>query len=289
MSDKEQGQVAGPTTRLRLDIAYDGTEFAGWAAQPGQRTVQGELQSWLQRVLRLDDEPQLTVAGRTDAGVHARGQVAHVDLSLGTEPLKDTVALLQRRLARALPEDIRVHAITPVSTDFDARFSALWRRYSYRLWDAESRPDPLLRKMVTKVDERLNVSAMASAAATLTGLRDFAPFCKKREGATTIRELQEFHAIRLGDPAGTIEVTLRADAFCHNMVRSLVGAILVVGAGQRDLGWLLEISAGEEREGTFRVLAPGGLTLEHVAYPSDRIGLAERSLVSRARRDRPEG
>ena len=179
-------------TRWRLDISYDGANFSGWARQPHLRTVQGELETWIPRVLRLDHPTPLTVAGRTDSGVHARGQVAHVDLPDGLDPRAD----LHRRLPRVLDPDLVVREITEVPSTFDARFSALWRRYVYRVWDADSVPDPLLRSHVVTVRERLDLDALNSAGQSLLGLRDFAAFCKHREGATTIRTLMDCHAVR---------------------------------------------------------------------------------------------
>ena len=269
------------TTRWRLDLAYDGTDFHGWAAQTGLRTVQGELEHWITMVLRLAEPAQLTVAGRTDAGVHARGQVAHLDL-----PADVAATALARRLARVLPADLIVRTITPAPQGFDARFSAIWRRYSYRLWDAEARIDPLLRNQVTKVADQLDVAAMNQAADLLIGLRDFAPFCKRRPGATTIRHLSQLSVQR--DPAsGLIEATVRSDAFCHSMVRSLIGALWAVGSGRRDLEWLAHVAAQTERVGDVQVMRPEGLCLEEVGYPPDD-QLADRAHQARARRELEE-
>ena len=207
-------------TRWRLDIAYDGANFSGWAAQPGRRTVQGELETWIPRVLRLGEPTPLTVAGRTDAGVHARGQVAHVDL----------------------PDDI----------------------------DTSS----MLRRLNTAGD-------------SLLGLYDFAAFCKYREGATTIRTLLDCHAERLEDPCGTIEVTVRADAFCHSMVRSLIGALTAVASGRRDQHWLDEVAASTSRASSVLVMPACGLTLEEVGYPAEE-DLAERAAQARSRRSHDE-
>ncbi|MDU5841988.1 MAG: tRNA pseudouridine(38-40) synthase TruA, partial [Cutibacterium avidum] len=228
--------------RWRMDIAYDGANFSGWAAQPDRRTVQGELETWIPRVLRLGEPTPLTVAGRTDAGVHARGQVAHVDLPDDI----DTSSIL-RRLARVLNPDVVVRSIRPVPGEFDARFSALWRRYVYRLWDESSRPDPLTRFHVASVRGHLDLDRLNMAGDSLLGLHDFAAFCKYREGATTIRTLLDCHAERLDDPCGTIEVTVRADAFCRSMVRSLIGALTAVASGRRDQPWLDEVAASTSR------------------------------------------
>lgn len=269
-------------TRYRLDLAYDGTDFRGWAAQSGDlRTVQGVLELWITRVLRLDTPAVLTVAGRTDAGVHARGQVAHVDL-----PSPGLADELQRRLARALPDDVVVHRVSEAPEGFDARFAAVWRRYVYRLADAPI--DPLLRGMVVGVRGPLDLDAMRAAASHLVGLHDFGAFCKFREGATTIRELQHLTVTRLPDGplAGVVEIELRADAFCHSMVRSLVGALVAVADGRRDAAWLASLVDQPTRAGDVTVMPPHGLVLEEVGYPPDD-QLAARQQEARARRDTP--
>ncbi len=264
--------------RYRLDIAYDGAAFHGWAAQTGLRTVQGELEAWIGRVLRLAEPPVLTCAGRTDAGVHARGQVAHVDLDL-PDP-SQVAATLFRRLRRALPEDVVVQAVHLAPDGFDARFAAIWRRYAYRLTD--SVPDPLQRFTTATVRTPVDLDTVNQGAQVLLGLHNFAAFCRAREGATTIRELQHLHAERRSD--GRIEIGVRADAFCHSMVRSLVGALVAVGTGRRDLDWLKSLLDADARVGDIPVMAACGLTLEEVGYPSDD-KLASRVIQAKARRD----
>ncbi|MGY4719722.1 tRNA pseudouridine(38-40) synthase TruA [Naumannella cuiyingiana] len=268
--------------RFRIDLAYDGAGFSGWATQPGLRTVQGELECWLPRVLRLDAPTPLTVAGRTDAGVHARGQVAHVDLPADTDPDR-----LTRRLRRVLPADITIAAVRPAAPGFDARFSALWRRYAYRLSDRPA--DPLLRNQVVAVPGPLDPEAMSEAGSRLLGLRDFAAFCKRRDGASTVRTLLELHAERIADGpfAGVVELRVRADAFCHSMVRSLAGALVAVGQGRRDLAWLDAAGAATARPSSIQVMPAHGLTLEEVGYPpDDRMGA--RADEARAYRQPPE-
>lgn len=277
------------SVRWRLDVAYDGTGFSGWAAQPGLRTVEGELGDWIGRVLRLDEPPVLTCAGRTDAGVHARGQVVHVDLPAESDAARggptDTGALLARRLPRALPDDLAVRAVTRAPDGFDARFSAIWRRYVYRLWDSPAEADPLRRHHVVLHPEALDVALLSAAGSDLLGLHDFAAFCKRRDGATTIRTLETVDAVRLTD--GTIEVTVRADAFCHSMVRSVMGALTAVASGRRDREWLRGLLTLGERAGEIGVMPPHGLTLEEVGYPSDD-ELAARAVEARATRQLPE-
>ena len=274
--------------RYRLNVAYDGTDFHGWAAQPGLRTVQGVVTDEIRHAqadLRLPEDGDLTVAGRTDAGVHARGQVAHLDTDTPPELYID----LGRILAHRLPDDIVLRALLPAPEGFDARFSATGRTYCYRLWDGQSLGFPALRRAVTAVDQDLDVEAMAQAAASLIGLHDFAPFCrapnavKAAKGATTIRHLRRFDVARAADPSRTIECWLEADAFCQSMVRSLVGAVVTVGSGRRSLEWLDSVAAGKTRAGDVPVLPPGGLTLETVAYPPDD-QLATRATEARSTR-----
>ncbi|OYO13388.1 tRNA pseudouridine(38-40) synthase TruA [Enemella evansiae] len=263
------------TNRIRLDISYHGRDFSGWAAQPGLRTVQGVLQEWIPRVLRLTEPVELVVAGRTDAGVHARGQVAHLDLP--TEVATDS---LQHRLSRVLPADLVVRRVSMAPPGFDARFAAVWRRYVYRFDDSGS-PDPLLADHVLAVRDRLDVDAMNEAGGLLLGLHDFAAFCKRREGATTIRTLLGLDAVREGP---RVAYTVRADAFCHSMVRSLMGALTSVGSGRRDLDWLRQVLATPHRESSVPVLPAHGLCLEEVGYPADD-QLAERADQARSRRE----
>lgn len=265
--------------RWRLDVSYDGTDFHGWATQPNLRTVQGTIEEALQRVLRLAEPARLTCAGRTDTGVHARGQVAHVDL----EPSADGPQLA-RRLSRALPSDIQIVAVRPAPEGFDARFSALNRRYVYRICDETAGPDPLTRRHVLHRRRSLDVDAMNAAAARLLGEHDFAAFCKKRDGATTIRTLLELSSSRRSDR--TIETTVVADAFCHSMVRALMGVLVAVGEQRHKPGWAAGVLAARERDPHVTVMRAHGLTLEEVVYPDDSL-LAARAQESRRRREPP--
>jgi tRNA pseudouridine38-40 synthase len=275
--------------RWRLDVAYDGTAFIGWAAQPGQRSVEGVLGEWIGRILLLDEPPRLTCAGRTDAGVHARGQVVHVDLpelaESGRNGLQATGEVLARRLPRALPDDIAVHRVTRAPDGFDARFSAIWRRYVYRLWDDPADLDPVRRNHVVRHAEPLDVALLNEAGSDLLGLHDFVAFCRRRDQATTIRTLQRIEAVRLEDR--TIEVTVKADAFCHSMVRSLMGALTAVASGRRDRAWLGGLLMKPERAGDVTVQPAHGLTLEEVGYPADA-DLAARAVEARTIRSMPQ-
>ncbi|MFI6798953.1 tRNA pseudouridine synthase A [Streptosporangium canum] len=316
--------------RLRLDLAYDGTDFSGWAKQPGRRTVQGEIEEALGKILRLPEPPVLTVAGRTDAGVHARGQVAHVDLGgeafgalesrhgrrapaapsaeaeseaesaadavraagagagydvarptgasveIGSAPagsaaaagvpddMDERLSSLRRRLAGVLPPDVRVYRVTVAPRGFDARFSAMSRRYAYRVSDAPGGVDPLRRREVVWYSRPLDVDRLNAAAAALLGEHDFAAFCKKREGATTIRELQRLDWVRQD---GILVATVVADAFCHSMVRALVGSLLPVGEGRLAVDWPGQVLTRAVRDSGVHVAPAHGLCLEEVRYP----------------------
>lgn len=285
-----------PVRRYRLDLAYDGTLFHGWAAQPGLRTVQGVLEEALTLVLR---EPiTLTVAGRTDAGVHADHQVAHFDYQGELPPrfvsrlqrllVREYAELwrgaelsaLNRHLGRASAGDVVVRGIEEVSFDFDARFSALSRRYRYRLADRQSHLNPLARSWQWWVDEALAVEKMREGAKYLIGEHDFLSFCRPRAGATTIRHLREVTITR----AEVIEVSPVADAFCHSMVRSLVGALVEVGRGKREPGWIGELVDNPERSHGVPIAPPMGLVLEGVDYPLPE-QWGQRAKSARRRRD----
>ncbi|HEX7355159.1 MAG TPA: tRNA pseudouridine(38-40) synthase TruA [Mycobacteriales bacterium] len=261
----------GEVSRLRLDLAYDGSEFSGWAEQPGRRTVAGLVRSALET---LTAHPvRLVVAGRTDAGVHATGQVAHADV---TRP----EAVTARAMNGILPSDVRALGVHHAPPGFDARFGALSRRYAYRVTDRV--PDPVRRRDTLAWPRPLDDDALAAAAAPLVGLHDFAAFCRRREGATTIRDLQEFTWRR--DDVGVLVATVRADAFCQAMVRSLVGALLAVGEGRRPLSWPASLLDAAERSSDIAVAPAHGLTLVEVRYP-DAEELTVRAATTRARRD----
>lgn len=302
--------------RLRLDLAYDGGAFYGWAKQPTLRTVQGELEQALHTILRVPaddpDEPlRLTVAGRTDTGVHALHQVCHLDV--GESTLDRCVGhmgvpapeALFRRLSRMVPDDIAIHAVSVAPEGFDARFSALERTYVYRICDDARPVDPRMRGFVLALDDRLDLDAMNAAAAMTIGLHDFGSFATPNPGGTTIREVKRAHWSRIpvsplvpgasggagtaggytvpAAESGLVCFTIVADAFARNMVRSLVNACVKVGQGRKDLNWFAEKMATPLREGSTGPIAPQGLTLEHVAYPAaDQ--LAARAEAIRAKR-----
>jgi tRNA pseudouridine38-40 synthase len=274
--DEPAPGTGGGLVRLRLQVSYDGTALSGWARQPARRTVQGELEEALARVLRSPVE--LTVAGRTDAGVHATGQVAHTDVPRAV--WEEHRTRLVRRLRGVLPPDVAVPAVDEAPPDFDARFGALARHYVYRLTDADGGPPPLRRADTVGWPRRLDAAAMHRAAGPLVGERDFAAFCRRREGATTIRTLLDLSVVRDGD---LVTVGASADAFCHSMVRSLVGALLAVGEGRREPDWPAGLLSRRTRADEVVVAPPGGLTLVRVDYPADA-ELAARVLRTRALR-----
>jgi tRNA pseudouridine38-40 synthase len=272
-------QPGAAVTRLRLDVSYDGSGFHGWSLQSGLRTVQEVVQDALGRALALPAGPVLTVAGRTDAGVHARGQVAHTDLPAAAWAAACPAAA--RRIARQLPPDVRVRAIGRAPDGFDARFSALWRRYSYRVCDDPAAADPLRRHDTLWYPRRVDVPRMNDAARACLGLHDFAAFCRRREGASTVRELLLLEWAR---PArGLAVATVTADGFCHNMVRALVGGLLSVGDGRRPPSWLAEVLAARVRDPGVIVAPPHGLCLEEVRYPPDADLAARAELTRRPR------
>lgn len=269
------------TVRVRLDVAYDGTDFHGWARQKGPqeglRTVAGVLEDALSLVVR---EPvELVVAGRTDAGVHANGQVAHVDIPEAAfrQRSLDRPEALVRRLSRILPEDIRLHGATAAPEGFDARFSALSRRYIYRVTTAPAGPLPLRVRDTATWRHEVDLGAVQAASDVLVGLHDFAAFCRYRPNATTVRELQEFNWRDISTPTepSTYEATVVADAFCWSMVRSLVGAVLTVGGGRRDRSFTGDLLKERSRSSAVPVAPACGLNLASVQYP------AEADLVAR--------
>ncbi|MET4780510.1 tRNA pseudouridine(38-40) synthase TruA [Glaciihabitans sp. UYNi722] len=285
-------------TRIRLDIAYDGGDFNGWMRQPELRTVQGDLEAALETIFsRSSEPPTLTVAGRTDAGVHAVGQVAHLDLSekeirslarprgksSAPKAIFDTAATLARRIngILSLESDIYVTRASLAPEGFDARFSAIWRRYQYRVADNAGPRNPLERNRTLWYPARLDLDLMNQAAESLLGLHDWAAYCKPRIGATTIRTLEEFFWTR--EPDGVLVAHVKADAFCHSMVRSLVGASIAAGQHKLEVDRLVIVRDELERTSEFKVMPAKGLVLVEVGYPEDS-ELGPRAIQTRARR-----
>lgn len=280
------------TVRVRIDLAYDGTFFSGWATQPGRVTVQGVLEQALELVLR--SRHRVTVAGRTDAGVHAQAQTVHLDIAArlwerlrGRDGAADPAETLHRKLTGALRRTLAdaqeslglvgqlrggiagavvITAVAQVPHDFDARFSATGRRYVYRISDnSPSGANPLHRTFTWAIPQRLEVDLLNEAAAEMVGLHDFLSFCKPRKGATTVRHLKELHCERT--ETGVIQVHVAADAFCHHMVRSLVGALVLYGTGARTRTWLRALLEAPARDASLTLAPPQGLALAGVDYP----------------------
>ena len=265
--------------RLRIDIAYDGTAFFGWAAQPDRRTIQDHVEQAISQVSR--GEVQSIVAGRTDAGVHASGQVIHVDLpdSVFSDGL--SYGDLRYKLNRILDEDVRVMEISDAPEGFHARFSALRRIYTYKILDANEVIPPLSRYDVAPWYRPLDADLMNKASALVLGHHDFAAFCKFKEGGTTIRTLEKYQWHR--DETGLLVAEVVADAFCYSMVRNLVGAVVCVADGRKDPSWMAELLANKERVSDSLVFPARGLSLTQVDYPSDQ-ELIERAKVTIGKR-----
>ena len=249
------------------------------------RTVQGEVLSALERIFGHDDADYgMRVGGRTDAGVHALGQVCHIDLSPEQLKRMGRTPLSASRIQSLLPDDIVVYSVTEAPEGFDARFSAIGRSYRYLIADSRSPRSPLSSRYELWVNTELDVTAMKLAAKELLGLRDFGAFCKPRAGATTIRELKELRITRFQD---NIEVYLVADAFCHNMVRSIVGALIRVGEGKLSVAELSKIQLAAQRTSKFKVVSPKGLALTSIDYPADEL-LASQAEKARNMRSQSE-
>lgn len=272
-------------SRIRVDCQYDGSDFSGWSIQPDRRSVQSVIEEVLSRV--LDCEITTTVAGRTDAGVHAQGQVFHFDIpnSLRANWDLDSLLYISNRI---LTSEIRFTSIAQAPSDFHARYSALRRRYRYQLLDGARTLNPLERVATIAYHRELDESAMNQASTLLLGEHDFAAFCRAREGTTTIRCLEEFAWSRGDD--GVLRASIVADAFCHNMVRSMVGAMMMVGDQRWDPNRPREILDSKVRHS--HIAPAAGLTLMEVEYPAPaEYGQRAKRVTSRALRtgdfDRP--
>ncbi len=265
--------------RLRIDIAYDGTAFFGWATQPDRRTMQNLIEDALTQISR--SQVQTIAAGRTDAGVHATGQVIHADLpdSIFSDGL--TYRDLRYKLNRILDEDLRIMNISDAPSGFHARFSALRRVYTYKILDNNDVIPPLSRYDVAPWYRPLDAELMNKASTLVLGHHDFAAFCKFKEGGTTIRTLEKYEWHR--DQTGLLVAEVIADAFCYSMVRNLVGAVVCVADGRKDPSWMAELLANKERVSDSLVFPARGLSLTRVDYPSDQ-ELLDRAKVTIGKR-----
>ena len=266
--------------RLRIDLSYDGTMFAGWASQPKLRTVQREVEKVLQIAFHLPEPVHTIVGGRTDAGVHARGQVIHADVPESV--LGEDFGKIKYSLNGLLDADVRILDLIQSPYGFDARFAAVARRYSYSFSDGA--PNPLYRNFVVPSWVKLDVDAMNQASKKLLGLNDFTAFCKRNEYGTSIRNLTQFdwHQTDFG-----VMATLEADAFCYSMVRSIVGCVLPVGEGKRDIDYPKQVLDTQERQDEVVTMPPHGLVLEKILYAADD-ELMARQEITRARRTSSE-
>ena len=274
---------SGGLVRFRVDLAYDGTDFAGWAKQPGLRTVEGDLVKMFEKVFgKSKTDFDMRVAGRTDSGVHAKHQVCHLDIPqkrlsrIGRDPLNAF------RLNTLIADDLIILDIHQITSDFDARFSALGRRYRYTIVDPEFKKDPMLVRYALTHKRVLDVALMNLAAKELIGLKDFAAFCKPRAGASTIRNLTTFQVSR--DPGGLITIDIHADAFCHNMIRSLVGSIMAVADGRLSIQDLIQAQKSGKRANKFKTIDAKGLSLESIDYP-DPADYAKQANLNRVMRE----
>jgi tRNA pseudouridine38-40 synthase len=274
---------SGGLVRFRVDLAYDGTDFAGWAKQPGLRTVEGDLVKMFEKVFgKSKTDFDMRVAGRTDSGVHAKHQVCHLDIPqkrlsrIGRDPLNAF------RLNTLIADDLIILDIHQITSDFDARFSALGRRYRYTIVDPEFKKDPMLVRYALTHKRVLDVDLMNLAAKELIGLKDFAAFCKPRAGASTIRNLTTFQVSR--DPGGLITIEIHADAFCHNMIRSLVGSIMTVADGRLSIQDLIQAQKSGKRANKFKTIDAKGLSLESIDYP-DPADYAKQANLNRVMRE----
>ncbi|ASY18964.1 tRNA pseudouridine38-40 synthase [Candidatus Planktophila versatilis] len=266
--------------RLRLDIAYDGTHFFGWATQPGHRTLQDLVEEAISRISQTNIDS--IVAGRTDAGVHATGQVIHVDVPDAMFERDLTYLDLRYKLNRILDEDVRIMNVSDAPQGFHARFSALRRYYSYKILDNNDVIAPLSRHDVASWYRPLNADRMNEASALLLGHHDFAAFCKFKVGGTTIRTLEKYEWHRSDE--GLLVADVVADAFCYSMVRNLVGAVVCVADGRQSPAWIAQLLANKERVSDSLVFPARGLTLYQVDYPNND-QLLERAKITVAKRE----
>jgi tRNA pseudouridine38-40 synthase len=245
----------GPA-KVKMVVAYDGTDFRGFAAQPGQRTVAGALTNAITKVVRHDVE--LTCAGRTDAGVHAWGQVVSFPAQPGLDPWR-----LQNAINSMLAPEVVVRSCDLVAPTFDARHSAQWRHYRYTIVNRPA-PDPFRDRYSWWVPEKLDVRALRLGADPFIGEHDFASFCRKKADASTVRRVLEskWHV----EDDGVLRYEIRALAFCWQMVRSVVGTLVDVGAGRRTPGDILGTIRAGDRNAAGQVAPPRGLCLWEVGY-----------------------
>ena len=264
------GQKVDGLIRYRINLAYDGTAYFGWARQSGRKTVQQSLLDALTLVFgESTNDFSMRVAGRTDAGVHAFSQVAHVDITAAQIKRLGRTKSIAFRLNSILDRDIRIHSFEIAPPGFHARFSATFRRYRFRIADGPVAKDPLQARYTLWLAHELDPDLMRDGAKEFIGLHDFNSFCKARTGATTIRDMKSIKITRNPELGGVIEIELIADAFCHNMVRAIVGGLIAVAQGSAQKSEITHVLKVAQKRAPFKVATPEGLTLVEIGYPAD--------------------
>jgi tRNA pseudouridine38-40 synthase len=278
------GQKVDGLIRYRINLAYDGTAYYGWARQSGHKTVQQSLLDALTLVFgESTNDFSMRVAGRTDAGVHAYAQVAHIDVSAAQIKRLGRTKSIAFRLNSILDRDIRIHSFEIAPPGFHARFSATFRRYPFRIADGPVAKDPLQGRYTLWLAHELDLDLMRDGAKEFIGLHDFNSFCKARAGATTIRRMKSIKITRNPDLGGVIEIELIADAFCHNMVRAIVGGLIAVAQGSAEKSEITHVLKVAQKRAPFKVATPEGLTLVEIGYPADD-KLEEQAAITRKKR-----
>jgi tRNA pseudouridine38-40 synthase len=278
------GQKVDGLIRYRINLAYDGTAYYGWARQSGHKTVQQSLLDALTLVFgESTNDFSMRVAGRTDAGVHAYAQVAHIDVSAAQIKRLGRTKSIAFRLNSILDRDIRIHSFEIAPPGFHARFSATFRRYRFRIADGPVTKDPLQGRYTLWLAHELDLDLMRDGAKEFIGLHDFNSFCKARAGATTIRNMKSIKITRNPDLGGVIEIELIADAFCHNMVRAIVGGLIAVAQGSAEKSEITHVLKVAQKRAPFKVATPEGLTLVEIGYPADD-KLEEQAAITRKKR-----
>lgn len=278
------GQKVDGLIRYRINLAYDGTAYCGWARQSGHKTVQQSLLDALTLVFgESTNDFSMRVAGRTDAGVHAYAQVAHIDVSAAQIKRLGRTKSIAFRLNSILDRDIRIHSFEIAPPGFHARFSATFRRYRFRIADGPVAKDPLQGRYTLWLAHELDLDLMRDGAKEFIGLHDFNSFCKARAGATTIRRMKSIKITRNPDLGGVIEIELIADAFCHNMVRAIVGGLIAVAQGSAQKSEITHVLKVAQKRAPFKVATPEGLTLVEIGYPADD-KLEEQAAITRKKR-----
>lgn len=278
------GQKVDGLIRYRINLAYDGSAYYGWARQSGRKTVQQSLLDALTLVFgESTNDFSMRVAGRTDAGVHAFSQVAHIDVTAAQIKRLGRTKSIAFRLNSILDRDIRIHSFEIAPPGFHARFSATFRRYRFRIADGPVAKDALQARYTLWLAHELDLDLMRDGAKEFIGLHDFNSFCKARVGATTIRNMKSIKISRNPELGGVIEIELIADAFCHNMVRAIVGGLIAVAQGSAEKSEITHALKVAQKRAPFKVATPEGLTLVEIGYPADD-KLEEQAAITRKKR-----